>query len=272
MKQIITFFKKRALYLGVARYLLGLVMIFYSITKILQTQFVVVPFLQWQQPLESLSGKTIAWAFLGHSPWFEILLGFLELIPGILLLFRRTILLGAILLLPVTLNVFLINHALNLWDDTKVISLILLILNIIVLMFEWRRIKGLALTVLGSDTKFKGTIAEVVINFVVVAVITYLGCDLLFGYINQKNVLIGDWYHRHPNEWILQSEKIGDSTLRHRLVKSYYDVGGSYSEVNDTGTVWPYNIYYKLDEKNKTLNFYNSKYQAVLPLQVRFAD
>lgn len=116
-------------------------MLTYAITKILRTQFVLLPFALWQRPLETLSGKNIAWAFLGYSPWFQILLGVLEFIPSILLLFRRTALLGAILLLPMTLSVFSINQALDLWETTKQISLILLALNCLVLIFHWQRIK-----------------------------------------------------------------------------------------------------------------------------------
>src|SRR5215831_13612339 len=62
--------------------------------------------------------------------WLQCLLGVLETLPTLLLFFRRTWRLGALLLLPVLLNVVLINFAMDLWDDTKKISATLLILNL----------------------------------------------------------------------------------------------------------------------------------------------
>src|SRR6187402_135656 len=94
------------------RYFLGFSLLTYGLTKIFQTQFINVNFAVWQVPLEKLSGINLAWTFLGRTSWFQVLLGFLEFVPAMLLLFRRTAVLGAILLLPMTLNVFVINHAL----------------------------------------------------------------------------------------------------------------------------------------------------------------
>jgi len=256
MKQILIFLKKKDLYLGIVRYLLGLVMIHYAITKILKTQFVILPFDLWQQPLEHMSGKYLAWAFLGYSTWFEVLLGFFELIPALLLLFRRTALTGAILLLPVTLNVYLINMALNLWQNTKVISLILLILNIIILLFEWRRIWDAALIIIGK-VKWRFTLMEFGINFIIVAVLGYFTIGAINDYIKQKSFLTGDWLNRHPNEWVLTSEKLGNSTLKPGVLKAYFGPYGHYSEL-DSGNKVSTILYYHLNEKKKTINFYTA--------------
>ena len=98
-----------ATYQTLIRYALGLGMLPYGLTKIARTQFIVLPFHSWSEPLKDISGVTLTWAFLGYSPWFTVLLGFLEVIPAVLLLFRKTKLLGALLLFSVVLNVFLIN-------------------------------------------------------------------------------------------------------------------------------------------------------------------
>jgi len=94
------------------RYILGITMIVYGLIKILRIQFVLPPDI-YRHPLGQLDGVTITWAFLGFTSWFSILLGILELTPGFLLLFRKTNLLGAILLSPILLSVFLINVAYN---------------------------------------------------------------------------------------------------------------------------------------------------------------
>ena len=202
---MISFLKRKDLYLGIARYSLGLWMLTYAITKILRTQFVVLPFAVWERTLESLSGKNIAWAFLGYSPWFQILLGVLEFIPSILLLFRRTTLLGAILLLPMTLNVFLINHALDLWDATKQIALILLILNCLVILFYWETVAIVFNKIIRKTVSFKFTALEIALNIIIVTIVSYFIVSDLLDYKSRTNFLTGDWLNGHPNELILQS-------------------------------------------------------------------
>ena len=255
MKKVITFLKRKDLYLGISRYILGLWMLTYATTKILRTQFVVLPFAIWERNLESLSGKNIAWAFLGYSPWFQILLGILEFIPSILLLFRRTTLLGAILLLPMTLNVFLINHALDLWDATKQISLILLILNCLVIIFYWETVTTIFNKIIRRTVSFKFTTIEISINVIVSVIVLYFSVSDLLDYKSRTNFLTGDWFNGHPNEWILQSEKINDSTLKPRLLKCYFGSYGEYSEINDTGYVKRGVFEYNLVEKSQVIEF-----------------
>jgi len=254
MKKILAFFTKKHLYLGIVRYVLGAVMIVYAITKILKTQFVVIPFAMWEVPLEKVSGKTLAWAFLGHSGWFEILLGFLELIPGLLLLFRRTTLAGAILLLPVTLNVYLINVALNLWDETKLLSLVLVILNIIVLLFEWRKIRDLIIIVVGK-VKTRFNIWEMAINLILIAVVSFFAIKGLMDYRAQKNILTGDWINNHPFEWKMQSEQLNGRALKARDLKCYFGCYGDYSEMDGKELIR--GISYTIDERKKALTFFN---------------
>jgi hypothetical protein len=255
MKNVLLFLKKKDLYLGITRYFLGLTMVTYAITKIMKTQFVLTPTAMWQLPLEQVSGKKLTWAFLGYSGWFEILLGFFELIPALLLLFRRTTLAGAVLLLPVSLNVYLINIALNLWSETKILSLILLLLNIAILLFEWRKIWNAVLIIIGR-VKLRFTLVELTVNVVLVGTIVYFFWGITRNYIAQKNVLTGDWLNGHPNEWQLVSEKYGDSIQRTKDLKIYFGADADYSEFKN-GNVESDMLSYRLDEKTRTLRFYN---------------
>jgi hypothetical protein len=118
------------------RTLLGSVMLYYAIVKIVNVQFQVSPF-TYTRPLDQVPGRMLAWAYLGYAPWFQRLLGLAEFVPALLLFFRRTARLGAVLMFPVLLNVMLINFALDLWHDTKIISSILLGINLYLLINEW---------------------------------------------------------------------------------------------------------------------------------------
>jgi len=260
MQKVIAFLKKKDLYIGIARYLLATDMFFYAISKILRTQFVLIPFSSLQMPLERLNGRNLAWAFLGYSPWFQVLLGVLELIPSILLLFRRTTLLGGILMLPMVLNVFLINHALDLWDGTKTISLQLLIINLIVLAFEWKRIWAFILIVIGKGIKLKYYTVEMLINAVLIGGMCYLAFPKLLEYRAEHNFLTGDWLNHQPNEWTLKSETVGDTVHTPRVSKLYFGAYGQYSELKDTGYMVNAGLLtYRLYEKQHQFTMLDSK-------------
>ena len=241
------------------RYFLGFSLLTYGLTKILQTQFVLLPFAAWELPLERVQGTHLTWAFLGKTSWFQVLLGFLEFIPAILVLFRRTALLGTILLLPMTLNVLLINHALDLWSGTKVLSIQFFAVNVIILLFYWKKIRDILSIIIGTGVKLRYFKWELVAILATMIIYLYPFTKMLLDYKNQKNPLVGNWFNGNPNEWVLQTEKINDSTLDRRVLKSYFGVYGSYSEINDTGFVFS-GVNYELDEKNKTLDiYYNGK-------------
>ena len=79
-------------------YALGLWMLLYGMSKIMALQFQVFPS-TYVEPLAEVRGFFAIAAFFGRFHWLEVLLGFVESIPSILLLFRRTRSIGAILLL-----------------------------------------------------------------------------------------------------------------------------------------------------------------------------
>lgn len=120
-----------------ARYLLALGMVPYAWSKISDMQFQVGAS-TYAKRLGESSGGALAWAYLGYNPSFQILLGVLEGVPALLLLSTRMRRLGAVLMFPVLLNVVLVNFFFGLWHDTKVLSSVLLGLNIFLLAYDWR--------------------------------------------------------------------------------------------------------------------------------------
>ena len=93
----------------VARLVLALGMMPYGVSKLFLLQFQVAAS-AYAQPLGETPSTTLTWAFLGYSPVFQFRLGTFEIIPAVLLLFARTRRLGALLLLPVVLNVAMFNY------------------------------------------------------------------------------------------------------------------------------------------------------------------
>jgi hypothetical protein len=126
----------------IVRYVLGAWMMPYAVSKLMNMQFQLGPE-QYVKALGDIPGSTLTWAFLGYSPWFQTLLGAAEFVPSLLLFFRRTQTLGALLMFPVLLNVVLINFALGLWPGTQRISLTMMALNIYLLLSDAPRFRAI---------------------------------------------------------------------------------------------------------------------------------
>ncbi|HEY5826286.1 MAG TPA: hypothetical protein VIT44_18075 [Cyclobacteriaceae bacterium] len=152
------------------RYILGTVMIAYGAIKILHLQFKLPPEV-YTYELRQLDGVTVAWAFLGFSPWLSILLGVFEFIPGVLLLFRKTQLLGVVLLFPSLLVVFLINIAYDFLFHMQVFTGILLLLDLFLFIPGYKIFKEFYNRLLNQSSV---SLIEVAINIVIICLVTAL--------------------------------------------------------------------------------------------------
>jgi hypothetical protein len=94
-------------------------------------------------PFIDFFAKRLYWEQLGVVPHYEIFLGFAEFIPGLLMLFRRTATLGAVLAVAVIGNVTIANHAYDVGEHVPAFCLAFLAL--FVLWYDLRRIVSLLL-------------------------------------------------------------------------------------------------------------------------------
>jgi hypothetical protein len=93
---------------GILRYWLVFEICAYGFAKILKTQFGIT-YNRDDTPVGRLNGFELTWNYFAHSYTFAVIIALLQIGGSILLLFRRTTLLGAAILLPVMLNIVLIN-------------------------------------------------------------------------------------------------------------------------------------------------------------------
>ncbi|HWE28124.1 MAG TPA: hypothetical protein VHB97_08990 [Polyangia bacterium] len=91
------------------RYVLAMTMVGYGFLKVLGLQFSPPQFPRLAEAYGDSSPMGLLWTFMGYSVPYTMLAGFAELLGGTLLLFRRTTLLGALVLLGVMGNVVLLN-------------------------------------------------------------------------------------------------------------------------------------------------------------------
>lgn len=124
---------------GTQRHLLGLFMIFYGLPKLFGGFFDYQLF-ALDTKLGDVSEFELAWYFYGKNRWQELFSGIMEFVPGILLFNRRTYYLGAVLLLPVTAQVFILNFFFKIGGVTFPAAMVLLACNLYILYSEKEKI------------------------------------------------------------------------------------------------------------------------------------
>ena len=111
---------KNKIFIG-ARILFGLMMANSGLNKFLNY----MPIPEMSESAEALMGA------LGESIYIFPLVAIVELVAGVLIITKKYNALGAILMMPVTINIFLIHIVLN--PAGIILSLVLLLINIWVL-------------------------------------------------------------------------------------------------------------------------------------------
>lgn len=91
------------------RYALGSAMLSYGLAKVLVQQFPAPTAERMLTTFGESSPMGLLWTCLGHAPGYTIMGGVLECLGGLLLLWRRTTCLGAVVLIPVMVNVVAMN-------------------------------------------------------------------------------------------------------------------------------------------------------------------
>jgi hypothetical protein len=91
------------------RYFVGATMVTYALVKVIPSQFPANSPSQLLTTYAESSPMGLFWRFMGASPAYSIFGGVLELIGAVLLFWRRTTTLGAVVLVGVLANVVMIN-------------------------------------------------------------------------------------------------------------------------------------------------------------------
>jgi hypothetical protein len=97
-----------AIFQGLLRYGTAFELCFIGWQKIFHLQFI-TPLGKLDNPFSSFSLTDLMWAFFGQSYSFILVIGLLQIAGSFLLLFSRTRLLGVFMLIPLLLNIILID-------------------------------------------------------------------------------------------------------------------------------------------------------------------
>lgn len=90
------------------RILLSLIFISYGVGKLIGGQFGNLTEQELSTPIKDLSLFKIAWYLFDHQP-FKMFIGISQIIAALLLLYKRTMIIGALMLIPIVANILIID-------------------------------------------------------------------------------------------------------------------------------------------------------------------
>ncbi len=120
------------------RYYLAFQMILYGFAKVFYLQFQEPAFLHLITTFGDSSPMGLLWKFMGFSKAYTIFTGWAELIGGILVLFRQTRLIGALIVFGVMTNVMMLNFCYDV--PVKILSSHIVFLSLILIAFDAKRL------------------------------------------------------------------------------------------------------------------------------------
>lgn len=86
-------------------------------------------------------GFAVVWTFFGYSRVYELFIGFGEILAAVLLLIPRTSALGAVVFMPIIVNIVLINYCFHI--GVQDLSTILMVMCLILLWVDRRKFTGI---------------------------------------------------------------------------------------------------------------------------------
>ncbi|WP_299272745.1 DoxX family protein [uncultured Psychroserpens sp.] len=122
----------------ILRVALFVAMLFYGLAKVFNGQFGSPSLELLMQSVGEMSPMGLAWTFMGYSLAYSIFIGFIEILGGVLLLYRKTQTIGSLIIVGVMTNVVVMNLIYDI--PVKLFSMHLTLMAIILLWPDRYRI------------------------------------------------------------------------------------------------------------------------------------
>lgn len=124
----------RYLFQTVLRLYLAFYMLVYGFSKVFPFQFPPMDYFRLAQPYGESSPMGLAWTFMQFSPYYTAFTGLAEVLGGLLLLNRKTVTLGAVILTGVITNIVMMNFCYDI--PVKISSSHMLLAALILLYYD----------------------------------------------------------------------------------------------------------------------------------------
>ena len=120
------------------RYSLSYMILMYGMDKVIKLQFPAPSLSRLIENYGDSSPMVLMWTFMGYSTAYTIFSGMAEVLAGVLVLFRRTTTLGALIAAGVMLNVTIMDFAYDV--SVKIYALNLLLIAVVLITPDARRL------------------------------------------------------------------------------------------------------------------------------------
>ncbi len=170
---------------NVVRYYIILFAFIYGVIKIFGLQMPSPSNSYYATELGHFSGMRFSWNFIGYSKGYEFFSGLMEVFVGVFLLYRRTIVLGALLGVGVFTNVFLLNMSYDI--PVKIFSFQLLFACLFISLTNLKRIVAFLITnrSVGPDTSWDIPYVKPWFKTVrIVLKLAFIGCFAAYPFYN----------------------------------------------------------------------------------------
>ncbi|MFD1062996.1 hypothetical protein ACFQ1Q_07030 [Winogradskyella litorisediminis] len=187
------------------RFFIVSAMLLYGFVKVFQIQFQPPSFVKLLQPLGEFSPMGLAWTYMGYSKGFGMFAGIMEILGGVLLIWRRTATLGAFIVVGVMTQVAMMNLMFDI--PVKLFSIHLILMAGIIFMTDFKRFQSVFIKNKStkaydfyhpiSSKSYHKTISilkKLVLPILLIAgcILSYLG-QLNISDINHRPALYGIW-------------------------------------------------------------------------------
>lgn len=143
-------------FITLIRYWIAFLLIDFGFQKIFETNFAYSYHIE-DALVHTLTGPELTWNYFGYSYGLSVILALFQIIGSFLLLFRKTTLLGVTLLLPVVLNIVLINIFYKIGPITLFTSL-LIALGLLFLIYQQK------VDIIGFFAQYKSNLPSIGTN------------------------------------------------------------------------------------------------------------
>ena len=236
-----------SLYLGLrvlVRLVLGVTLISYGAAKVFPSQFPPLALHRLVQPFGDASPMGLLWTFMGASVPYTIFCGATELLGGVLLFFRRTTTLGALVSVAVMTQVTVLNFAYDV--PVKLLSCHLLAMAVFLSAGDARRLANLLIlnraagpapmdTVLQSPRFRQAAFVLKLLLLTVVAVSTLFSSYTRWQARLEKGPLSGIWdVQQFTLDGEVASSAVPDNVRWRRLIISDSEQSASIQTMDGT--------------------------------------
>ena len=130
---------------NIIRYSLAFNISFFGWAKLLELQFRIPDSIS-NQPMNQQSGEWLTWYYFSYSYGFNLILAAIQIAGSVLLLFRKTLMFGAVMLFAIMSNITLINIFYKMNFGALLLSIIVVTGIAYLLLLDYKRLAAFFFT------------------------------------------------------------------------------------------------------------------------------